>query len=161
MAVKGYDILINQVNKLLQTDRIMVASISSVLAIQKRRIFDRGQDANLSNIGTYSKKPISISRKKQARQTGKTYFKGGYAEYHSLIGKGSSAVNLRATDQMMMDYSVQVLGQKEYGLGFTNTFNFNKSEWNEEHFDKDIFAESSEDSMTFDKAFQFELNRIE
>lgn len=161
MAVRGYEALINQVRRMQNTERIMVATLSTVLAGQKQRIFQRGKDANGGKIGNYSTKPISIARKNQSRQTGKTYFRGGYKEYKSLIGKGSSTVNLRNTDQMMMDYGIQIISRNEYGLGFTNQFNFNKSEWNEERFDKEIFAESNEDARTFDRVFQYELNRIE
>ena len=161
MAVKGYDALINQVNKLRKNDRIMVATLSSVLAVHKKRIYQRGQDADGGKIGRYSTKPISISRKNQSRNTGKTYFKGGYREYKSLTGKGSATVNLRNTDQEMMDYGLRILGKNEYGFGFTNDFNFKKSNWNEEHFDKEIFAESAEDARVFDRVFQFELNKIE
>lgn len=161
MAVKGYDSLLSQLKRIQQTDRVMVASLTSVLATQKRRIFEQGKDANASAIGQYSTKPISIARKNQSRQTGKTYFKGGYREYKSLIGKGSTTVNLRNTDQMRFDYGVHVLGAGEYGLGFNSQFNFNKSEWNEERFKKEIFAESSEDAAVFERVFQFELNKIE
>lgn len=159
--VKGYDALISQLNRMMQTDRIMVAALSTVLAGQKKRIFQDGKDASSSKIGSYSTKPISISRKAQSRNTGKTYFPGGYREYKGLIGKGNATVNLRNTDQMMMDYGVHILGRKEYGLGFNNPFNFDKSEWNEEHFDKEIFAESDADSKTFERVFEYELNRIE
>lgn len=161
MAVKGYDALISQVNRMRQTERIMVATLSTVLSEQKKRIFQSGKDADSGKIGTYSTKPISISKKDQARQTGKTYFKGGYREYKSLIGKGSSTVNLRNTDQMMMDYGVHVLGRNQYGLGFNNKFNFDKSNWNEEHFDKEIFAESDAEHRTFERVFEYEINRIE
>lgn len=161
MAVRGYEALISQVNKLRQTDKIMVRTLSSVLSVHKKRIYQRGQDANGSKIGQYSTEPISISRKNQSRNTGKTYFKGGYREYKSLTGKGASFVNLRNTDQEMMDYGLRILGKNEYGFGFTNDFNFKKSNWNEEHFDKEIFAESAEDERVFDRVFQAELNRIE
>lgn len=160
MASKGYDSLINQINELLQTDRIMVATLTTVLAEQKDRIFNEGKAADNSKIGSYSTEPISISKKNQSRNAGKTYFKGGYKEYKGLIGKGNSTVNLRNTDQMRMDYTVHVLGKNEYGLGFSNEFNANKAEWNEEKYDKEIFAESSEDAKVFDKIFQFELDRI-
>lgn len=161
MAVKGYDALISQVNKMMQTDRIVVATLSTVLAGQKKRIFQTGKDANGSKIGNYSTKPISISRKNQSRNTGKTYFEGGYRQYKSLTGKGSATVNLRNIDQMMMDYGLHILGRNEYGLGFNNKFNFDKSNWNEEHFDKEIFAESDADAKTFTRVFEYELNRIE
>lgn len=161
MAVKGYDALIDQVRKMQQTDRIMVATLSTVLAQHKKRIFQSGKDASGSKIGDYSTRPISISRKDQSRNTGKTYFEGGYRQYKSLIGKGGTTVNLRNTDQMMMDYGLHILGRKEYGLGFNNKFNFDKSNWNEDHFDKEIFAESDAEGKTFERVFEYELNRIE
>lgn len=161
MASKGYNELIDQINRLLQTDKIMVATLNSVLAEQKDRIFNEGKAADESAIGQYSTKPISISRKNQSRQTGKTYFKGGYKEYKGLTGKGNSTVNLRNTDQMRMDYTLHVLGPNEYGLGFSNEFNANKAEWNEERFDKNIFDESTQEGKLFDKVFQHELNKIQ
>lgn len=161
MAVKGYDKLIAQINRMMQTDRIMVATLSTVLSEQKRRIFQQGRDASGGRIGNYSTKPISISRKNQSRNTGKSYFPGGYREYKSLIGKGAGFVNLRNTDQMMMDYGVHVLGKDEYGLGFNNQFNFDKSEWNEERYNKEIFAESRDEDRLFLRVFEFEFNKIE
>ena len=161
MAVKGYTELISTVNKLLNSEKVMVTTLSSVLAGQKNRIFQKGKDADGSQIGTYSTKPISISRKNQSRNTGKTYFKGGYREYKSLAGKGSGFVNLRNTDQMNFDYGLKVLGRNEYGFGFDNSFNFDKSEWNEEKYKKEIFGHSQEDDATFEKVFQYELDKIQ
>lgn len=160
MAVKGYDTLKRQVARMMQTDRIMVPALSTVLASQKKRIFEAGKDGNSSKIGTYSTRPISIARKDQARNTGKTYFKGGYREYHSLIGKGTT-VNLRNTDQMRMDYGVHILGGNQYGLGFNNEFNFQKSEWNEKKYGKEIFAESDAEGRLLQRVVEFELNKIE
>lgn len=161
MAVKGYDILKRQVAKMMQTDRIMVPALSTVLSVQKRRIFESGRDDKGAKIGSYSTKPISIARKDQARNTGKTHFKGGYREYKSLIGKGSATVNLRNTDQMMMDYGVHILGRNKYGLGFNNLFNYQKSEWNEERFGKEIFSESDAEGRLLQRVIEFELNKIE
>ena len=160
MAVKGYKELIDQLNMMMRSDRIMLATLSSVLAGHKKRIFQNGQDANLGQIGTYSTKPISIARKNQSRQTGKTYFRGGYKEYKSLIGKGSDKVNLRNTDQMQMDYGLKVIKRNEYGFGFTNQFNFDKSNWAEEKYNKEIFGESSEDAAIFERVFNYEISKI-
>lgn len=146
---------------MLQNDRVMIAAVNTVLASQKKRIFQDGNDSSGVKIGTYSTKPISISRAAQSRSTGKTYFKGGYREYKSLTGKGSAYVNLRNTDQMMMDLGTSVLGPKEYGIGFTNTFNADKAEWNEERFDKEIFATTDGEDELFLKVVQFELDKID
>lgn len=97
-----------------------------------------GLDAGGTQIGTYSTKPESISKKQQARNTGKTFFKGGYAEYKKIIGRNPGYVILRNTDQMMMDYGL-VGANGDYGFGFHNHTNYNKSQWMEDKYKKDIF----------------------
>lgn len=161
MAAKGYDILINDLNKMILSDAVMLGATTTVLARQKKRIFEDGKSTGESQIGTYSTNPISIARKNQSRNTGKTYFKGGYREYKSLTGKGSNFVNLRNTDQMMMNLSAQVVGVKEYGIGFTNEFNADKAEWNEEKFKKEIFATTESEDGLFIQAVEYELNKIQ
>lgn len=160
MASKGYDVLIKDINKLLKNDRVMIAATNTVLAEQKKRIFQKGLASNDQKIGTYSTDPISISRKNQSRNTGKTYFKGGYKQYKGLTGKGNSFVNLRNTDQMMMDLSTFVLGKNEYGIGFTNDFNANKAEWMEDKYNKEIFATTNKEDNLFVKVVEFELNKL-
>lgn len=116
----------------------MRVALTTVLAVHKPRIFEKGTDAFNAKIGTYSTKPASISKSNQSRQTGKTYFKGGYAEYKTAIGKNPGYVNLRNTDQMMMDYGIIASGGK-FGLGFQNPLNYNKSQWMQDKYDKGIF----------------------
>lgn len=140
----GWDQVIEKTNKALKTDNAIRAGVSTVLALQKQRIFTEGKDSKGNQIGTYSTEPASISKKNQARQTGKTYFPGGYAEYKTAIGKNPGYVNLQNTSQMALDYSMQI-GDGEYGIGFNNEFNYNKSEWVEKHFDKEIFFESEKE----------------
>jgi hypothetical protein len=156
---REYNLIISELNGLMNVDRTMRVALTTLLALQKRRIFQEGQTAGNSKIGTYSKKKISIATKNQAKDTGKTYFKGGYAEYKTLIGKNPGYVNLRNTDQMMMDYSVHVLGSNEYGLGFNNDFNFNKTQWMEEKYNKDIFDESTQEGDALENLILIELNK--
>jgi hypothetical protein len=130
--------IVKQVLKIARADKTMRTALTTVLAIHKPRIFESGQDSKKQKIGTYSTKPTSISKNNQARNTGKTRFEGGYSEYKSAIGKNPGYVNLRNTDQMQMDYQLIVDGDK-YGFGFQNNFNFNKSQWLQEKYDKDIF----------------------
>ena len=158
---KGYDKLIVQLNKMIVSDRAGLAAVNSVLAHQKKRIFQQGKDSSNGKIGSYSTEPISISKKNQARQTGKTYFKGGYRQYKSLIGKGANTVNLRNTDQMMMDLGTTVVAKGKYGIGFSNQFNADKAEWNEERYDKKIFETTTQEDNTFAKVYEFEVNKIE
>lgn len=130
--------LINKINSTIHSDRNLRIALSSVLAVHKPRIFSQGFDSKGAKIGTYSTKPISISKKNQARNTGKTVFKGGYAEYKRAVGKNPGFVNLRNTDQMMMDYGLQG-SSLQYGFGFQNTENFKKYQWMEEKYKKPIF----------------------
>lgn len=160
MAVKGYDSLIKQVNAMINAKNAGIAAINSVLAAQKKRIFQEGKASNDSKIGTYSTNPISISKKSQAKQTGKTYFKGGYRQYKSLLGKGASFVNLRNTDQMQMDLSTQVVGNNEFSIGFNNQFNADKMKWNEEKYKKKISDTTVKDDNLFIKVYEFEINKL-
>lgn len=136
----GWDGLINDLNRVIKNDKALRTALSSVLPTHKKRIFESGKAVTGTQIGTYGTKPISIAKSKQARQTGHTYFKGGYAQYKSEIGKNPGFVNLRNTDQMQIDYGLQILGSGQYGYGFTNSTNFKKSQWTQDHFDKDVFA---------------------
>jgi hypothetical protein len=160
VAVKGYDALINQVNAMIRNKNAGLAAINSVLAAQKKRIFQQGRASDESKIGTYSTKTISISKKQQAKNTGNTYFKGGYRQYKSLIGKGSSFVNLRNTDQMMMDLSTQLIAENEFGIGFNNDFNSDKMEWMEEKYKKEIANTTDKEDNLFVKVFEFEINKV-
>jgi hypothetical protein len=134
--------LINKINAFVRSDRNLRVALITTLAIHKPRIFAQGFDAKGQKIGTYSTKPISISKKQQARQTGKTFFEGGYAEYKKDIGRNPGFVILRNTDQMMMDYGI-VGSPMNYGFGFQNTENYNKSQWMEEKYKKEIFELSN------------------
>lgn len=129
--------LIQRINKAVKSEKAMRVALTSLLAVHKPRIFEDGQDANKSKIGKYSTKPISIARKNQARNTGTTFFPGGYEQYHQMIGKGTDK-NFRNTDQMMMDYGI-IQNGNEFGFGFQNNENYNKSQWLQDQVDKDVF----------------------
>lgn len=157
---QGYEILISDINRMLSNERVMIGAVNSVLASQKKRIFEQGKASDESKIGNYGTKPISISKSRQARQTGKTRFPGGYLEYKSLTGKEASFVNLQDTGQMMMDLGTSIVGIGEYGIGFSNSFNGDKSEWNEKKYKKEIFATTEKEDDLFIKVVEFELERI-
>jgi len=150
--------LINKINDAIKSDKHQRTALTTTLAIHKPRIFQQGLDANGSKIGTYGTNPISISKKRQARNTGKTYFKGGYAEYKSAIGKNQGFVNLRNTDQMMTDYGLVFNGGK-FGFGFQNDINGDKSAWMTEKYQKDIFALSDSEVDVLANTLVAQLNQ--
>jgi hypothetical protein len=126
----------------IRSDQVLRAALSTTFAVHKPRIFEQGFNAKGSKMGTYSTNPISIAANKQARNTGRTYFKGGYSEYKSAIGKNPGFVNLRNTDQMMGDYSI-IGGGGSFGFGFHNNENYEKSQWMEDKYGGGIFDLSS------------------
>jgi hypothetical protein len=157
---RGYDVLISDLNKLINSERAMIAAVNSVLVKHKTRIFQEGLAANNSKIGDYSTKPTYISVNRQAKNVGKTKFEGGYREYKTLLGKGGGAlVNLRDTDQMMFDLGTTV-SKNEYGIGFNNDFNADKSKWMEDKFNKDIFITSDQEDELFVRVVQAEIERL-
>lgn len=150
---------INKLNEAIFSDRVNRTALTTVLALEKKRIFENGQDSNGGQIGTYGTKPISISKKNQARNTGQTYFKGGYSEYKTAIGKNPGFVNLRNTDQMRMDYGILKNGQS-WGLGFQNAENYNKSQWMQTKYDKDIFQITEAETNTLADVLVAGLNQM-
>lgn len=137
----------------IRDDRNQRVAAVTVLSQYKPRIFEKGQDSKNSKIGTYSKKPISISKKNQARQTGKTYFKGGYSEYHSDIGKGGDNVILDNTSQMKQDLNL-IKNGPDWAFGFQNDVNGNKMEWMNKKYGKEISNATDQEVKLFSQVLQ-------
>lgn len=150
--------IIDKIGRVITSDKAMRVALSSILSIHKPRIFEKGADETGSKIGTYSTNPISIAESKQARTTGQTYFPGGYSEYKTKVGKNPGYVNLRNSDQMYADYGI-VGSNMDFGFGFQNTENYNKSQWMEEKYDKDIFSLSDAEVDTLANILVLELQK--
>jgi hypothetical protein len=157
-VAKEIEALIDRITKAVKSEKAMRTALTSVLAVHKPRIFEGGQDANKSKIGKYSTKPISISKKNQARNTGKTYFPGGYAEYKSAIGKGGD-VNFRNTDQMSQDYGI-IQNGNDFAFGFQNDFNYEKSQWLQDKYGKDVFDLSEQELDLLGNVHQAEVEKL-
>jgi hypothetical protein len=151
--------IVNKVNNAIRSPEIRRIAMSTVLAKQKERIFQRGEDASSAKIGVYGTNPISIAKKNQARNTGKTFFKGGYSEYKTAIGKNPGYVNLVNTGQMQADLGLIVNGDT-YAFGFQNEANANKSGWVEDKYSKEIFELSDPEFKLYVDVLQYELNRV-
>lgn len=159
MAANAWDIVLKKMQDLTKVNRAVKVGVQTVLATQKKRIFVDGEESADGKIGTYSTNPISISKKNQTRNTGKTYFKGGYAEYKSAIGKNPGYVNLNNTGQMFQDYSFFDLGNEGLGLGFNNSFNYEKSQWMEAKYGKKIFQQSRKEGIILNSVIEQEIGK--
>lgn len=158
MAANGWDIVLKKMQDPNTFNRAVKVAVQTVLVEQKNRIFLNGEAVN-GKIGTYGTNPISISKKNQSRDTGKTYFKGGYSEYKTAIGKNPGFVNLRNTDQMFFDYSFFDLGPGSYGIGFNNEINTRKVEWMETKYQKDIFKQNAKEGNILESVINFEIGK--
>lgn len=148
-----------KINAALRSDKAIRTAISTVLTTHKNRIFNEGLDANGAKIGTYSTNPINVSPQKQARNTGKRFFAGGWAEYKTAIGKNPGFVNLQNFGHMQADYGI-IKDGTTYGLGYQNQDNYNKSIWLQEKYDKPIFVHSDSEIDLLGNVLMFELNKV-
>ena len=87
------------------------------------RIFTDGKDSKGGRIGRYAKSTVKHKR---------------------ATGRQTSVVNLRQTDTLAGSYTNERRNNKEYALGFLNinrkgATNAEIAEFNEKHFNKDIF----------------------
>lgn len=150
--------IVNKVNNAIRSPQIRRIAASTVLSKQKPRIFEQGLAENGSKIGTYGTKPISIAKNRQARNTGKTFFKGGYSEYKTAIGKNPGYVNLVNTGQMQSDYGLIVNGE-QLAFGFQNDVNADKAGWMETKYDKEIFELTDSEFELYINTTLYELDK--
>ena len=105
-----------------------------------KRIFDQGRDSKGAQIGTYSE-----AYNKQRRQR----------------GLSTGKVILQKENDMRNDWKVLILGD-DFASGFSFDVNFDKSNWAEERYKKDIFDISKQEEkqlgILIDKQLQKLLN---
>lgn len=150
--------IVTKINNAIRSPQVRRIAASTVLSKQKPRIFEQGLAGNGSKIGTYGTNPISIARNRQARNTGKTFFKGGYAEYKTAIGKNPGYVNLTNTGQMASDYGLIVNGD-QLAFGFQNDLNGDKAGWMEEKYQKEIFELTDSEFELYINTTLYELDK--
>ena len=115
---------INNLQVLLNTNKVDREVLTTMQALTSDRIFTKGQDAVGQQIGVYSR---------------------GYIKVRIRKGFGTSRkVILQLTQQMRNDWSVIIKG-KDLGLGFKNKFNFDKSLFVEKTYKKPIFKHTPQE----------------
>ena len=129
-----------RLQKLKDVDYVAGGAAVSVLALQVRRIFDEGLDADGADIGRYSDAYMQerIERYKRG---------------------DSRRVILTATAQMRNDYSY-IRGSNFVGFGFKNPENAKKADDNEKRYKKSIFALSKKETETLLKLIELRVKDI-
>ena len=139
VAVSDLKNILKKIDQLRRLDQTKRAVGFSMLAVTADRIFEKGKDGNNSDIGTYS--AAYIKQRKRKNWT------------------SSTKVILQATRQMVNDWSLIVDGNS-WGLGFKNSTNFEKANYVESTYKKEIFAHTDQEVNQFTTLFQNEVNRI-
>lgn len=130
---------ISQLNNLIRTDKMDRAVLLTVHQQVLDRIFEKGQDANKSQIGTYSESYI------------KQRVKNNWPRSRKVI--------LQATRQMVQDFSLITIARGKYGSGFKNSINGKKRRWLEKKYSKKIFELTNDELALIPKLYEEALRR--
>lgn len=138
--IKELKDLTDSLLSLEETDSLLREVSTTLLAEMRDRIHERGIKSDGTQIGTYS---------------------NTYLEYRIEQGKGSASnVTLFFTGQMQNDFSVAPVGDNAYGLGYSNSLNFDKANYAEAKYGI-IFEPTDEEFQKIeDVAAEFITNTL-
>jgi hypothetical protein len=143
----------------------MEIAARDVLPDMADRIFNKGQATDGGPIGSYSTKPIYIEKTRSPRSAGvekkSTYFfKGGYKEFKSRIGRGEK-VNLKVFGRLQQDFLSPLKIDLPNGVRYElkNEENAKKKSGAEDHFARVIFNLTPEERSTIVRTVSFEITR--
>ncbi len=140
MAAQDLNNLIKKTKALNLRDKVIRRVLQTVHVMTDQRIFRDGIDANGKLIGTYSEGYQKTRRRKN------------YPISRKVI--------LQATSQMVNDYKFLVLPDGNFGSGFSNTKNFEKSFWVEDTYDKPIFELTDSEDKKLELLLEKEMSKF-
>ncbi len=144
--------LIRKLKRVNVHSKVTQRVLFSVHTDTDKRIFKKGMDANGQSLGRYSKSYMRTRRK------GVLYVSKGKKVSNTY--PGGTKVILQATTAMNNDYTFLVLPNGNYGSGFNNDFNFDKSEFVEATYKKPIFDLTREEDKSIEVRMEKELTRF-
>jgi hypothetical protein len=154
-----------KLKNLADTDVMLRTAATTVLGLMKKRIHEDGLDADGKQIGTYSKGYMKVrtgdfgnsARVSRGANKGKLKNAGVFTDRviklnknvgvftgEEKVGKARPQYNRSSdtkvvaslTRQMENDEKVIAIGENSYGIGFTNSHNYDKSQWVEATYNK-------------------------
>ena len=152
MAAQDLSELIKKTKALNLRDKVIRRVLQTVHTMTDKRIFKKGIDANGKVLGTYSK------GYQRTRRKGILYVKKGVKKKNTY--PGITKIILQATSQMVNDYKFLVLPDGNYGSGFSNTKNFDKSFWVEDTYDKLIFELTDSEDKKMEVLLEKEMSKF-
>lgn len=159
------DVILNIKQKLLsnESQQALLKTIAQTLYVSNlRRIHNEGTNVSGTRIGAYSAKALYINPKyspqkfdgagKEGRKTfistGKPhktrYFKSGYKQYRSAVGRESGFVNLQLSGSLKANWQM-VKTPSGYSIGFISAKKALIAEGMEDHFNCKIWGVTNND----------------
>lgn len=140
MAANDLNNLRKKTKALNLRDKVIRRVLQTVHVMTDQRIFRDGIDANGKLIGVYTESYQKTRRRKN----------------YPI----SKKVILQATSQMVNDYKFLVLADGNYGSGFSNTKNFDKSFWVEDTYDELIFELTDKEDKQLEIILEKEMSKF-
>ena len=152
MAAQDLNNFIKKTKALNLRDKVIRRSLQTVHVMTDQRIFRQGRDAFNKSLGRYSEGYM------KTRKAGILYVKKGVKK--KITYPSGTKVILQATSQMVNDYKLLVLPGGNYGSGFSNTKNFDKSFWVEDTYDKPIFQLTDKEDKQLEIILEKEMSKF-
>lgn len=150
--------------------RLQLVSMKHLEGKMKYRIFNKGLATDMSKIGTYSERPLSvlspaINPKGWAvpsafKGKGRTqFFPKGYKEFRKAQGFQTNYVDTDYTGSLRLSLQTG-LAQGDIVLGFSDQEQYDKALKLEEHFNKTIYEPTPQEEQEIDNIVLNELSTI-
>lgn len=166
--------LVGDVVKGLDMDSLTREIATTLMGKMRTRIHERGEAADGSQIGTYSKGYLAVrsgsfrNASKKTIKAGKTSRKdyGTHTKGANIGNKrikynrgNDSKVILSLTRQMESDMAI-IPVENGYGIGYNNSDNFDKAMWNNKRYGKEVFSLSQEEENAAMEIVQQHLDAL-
>lgn len=170
---KVVELNIEKLKSFADTDKMLRTAATTVLGLMKKRIHEDGLDAEEKPIGTYSPGYMKLRTGNYGNSLKVSRGKNkGNLKDAGVFSRGDSKgrqrpkfnrtsdtkVVLSLTRQMENDMKVIAIRSNNYGIGYTNKLNYDKSQWCEATYKRKgkIFALSAnEQQVIIDIANEF------
>lgn len=167
----------------LQTDnKPFKQAVQDIHVMRMRRIFQQGEKADGSPIGSYSTRPFYMNPKnspkkfsgkgKNDKRSNKThatrYFAGGYKEFRGFIGRPNTHVDLGLTYDLRFDISnsknlnsarPDKISNNEYQERIKRPLNLKKLNGIEDKYGN-VFGFSQKERSEFQRIFNFYISQL-
>jgi len=155
--VASVDYVVKGLASLTDTDSLLREIASGMLAKTHTRIHNYGERADGTPIGTYSDAYMKLRTDSYSTNY---YTKGKNKGQPRPLYKRDfdTKVIFSLTRQMEKDYSIIAISDTEYGLGFQNPVDGQKSVWLQEQFGNNIWALSEEELSDVEAIIQEFVN---